>query len=128
MTSELRNCVQCGRLYVGGPPVCPDCRQAEAAAFERVRAYLDEHPAASIAETCEATGVASGLLHRFVEEGRLLLQPGAGATCKICGAPLTTGRLCQDCQVELQRAQERSSRGANRSSGGGIYSRRTDRQ
>ena len=123
--SALRNCVQCGRLFVSAAAVCPECRQAEDAAFERVRAYLDEHPAASIAETCEATGVTSALLHRFVEEGRLALAAGAGATCKICGAPVTSGRLCPDCQAELVRAQERTARGTNRHSGG-FYSRRLD--
>jgi predicted amidophosphoribosyltransferase len=125
MTSELRNCLECGRLFVGPAPVCPDCRRAQEAAFDRVRAYLADNPAASIRETCEATEVAPGLLRRFVEEGRLVLAATAGATCKVCGAPVTSGRLCPDCQGELQRDQEKSARASNRHSGG-FYSRRTD--
>lgn len=97
------------------------------AAFERVRAYLADNPAASIRETCEATEVALGLLHRFVEEGRLVLAASAGITCKVCGAPITTGRLCPDCQAELQRAQDKAAPSANRHSGG-FYSRRSDHQ
>jgi predicted amidophosphoribosyltransferase len=127
MTSELRNCLECGRLFVGTAAVCPECRQAEDAAFERVRDYLGENPSASIRETCEATEVAPALLHRFVEEGRLVLASGAGATCKICGAPVTSGRLCAACQAELERAKERSARGSKGPSGG-FYSRPSGHQ
>ncbi len=127
MTSELRNCRECGRLFVGATPACPECRKAEDAAFERVRTYLGENPSASIRETCEATEVAPGLVRRFVEDGRLILAAGAGATCKICGAPVTSGRLCADCQAELERAKERSGRTSNGPSGG-FYSRRSGHQ
>jgi predicted amidophosphoribosyltransferase len=119
--SELRNCRECGKLFVGATPVCPDCRRAEDHAFDQVRAYLDEHPAASVAETAGATGVALALVHRFVEDGRLVMQ-GAGAVCRVCGAPVVTGRLCPDCQEELRRAQARAARGA-KAHPGGFYSR-----
>jgi len=119
--SELRNCRECGKLFVGASPTCPECRAAEDALFDRVRGHLAEHPAASVQETCEATGITPGKLRHFVEEGRLVMAASAGLTCKVCGVPLTTGRLCEDCQEELRRAGERSAKAARK---GGFYSRR----
>jgi predicted amidophosphoribosyltransferase len=119
---ELRNCRDCGKLFVGSLPLCPDCRQAEDDAFGQVREYLRRHPAASIPETSEATGVAPALVRRFVEEGRLTLQGADAATCRICGVPVASGRICPRCLAEMRREPGGPARAAKAPSRG-FYSR-----
>lgn len=117
---ELRNCRECGKLFVGTGPLCPDCVRKDAEQFERLRSHLEETPGAFIQETCEATGVSPATIRRFVAEGRLSMAADAGATCTVCGAPVVTGRLCPDCQANLEAAARRT----RRPSRGGFYSRR----
>jgi len=47
---DIRNCKRCGRLfnYIGGRPICQDCKKQDEEEFKRVKEYLYEHPKASI--------------------------------------------------------------------------------
>jgi len=102
----LRNCVRCGNLMDGRlGSVCPDCRKQEAEAFDRVRAYLREHPQANLREVSEGAGVDPDQIRRFLREGRLELVGDPDALhCERCGASISTGRLCSDCLRELEAA------------------------
>jgi hypothetical protein len=120
VTTELRNCRVCGTLFVGAPGLCPACRAAEDAAFDRVRRYVEEHGGAALGDICAATGVSADQVRRFLQEGRLVLE-GAGLVCERCGAPIATGRFCLACVGELRRAGQ--SAASPRAPVGGIYSR-----
>lgn len=101
----LRNCSRCGQLMddrLG--PVCPECRRQDAEAFDRVRAYLQSHPQANLAEVSQGAGVDVDQIRRFLREGRLELVGDPDALhCERCGASITTGRLCSDCVRELEQ-------------------------
>lgn len=102
----LRNCVRCGNLMDGRlGPLCLECRRNDAEAFDRVRAYLEEHPQANLGEVSEGTGVEVDQIRRFLREGRLELVGDPDALhCERCGASIATGRLCSDCVRELEEA------------------------
>jgi len=71
MTRVVR-CERCGRLYQYlARSTCSECLTSLDREFEAVRDYLRENPGASVEATFEATGVETGTIVRFVEEGRL---------------------------------------------------------
>lgn len=101
----LVNCTWCGKVYVAHQPgLCPECREAEDADFERIRAYLAEQPAAGVEEVAAATGVAPARILRFLRTGRLrLAQKSDSLTCRLCGEPIETGQVCPRCALRIRR-------------------------
>jgi predicted amidophosphoribosyltransferase len=100
----LDYCSQCGKLFAGGGRLCPECAQAEEEEFERVRAYLDQHPGAEVEEVSRATGVPGSKILRYLREGRLMSVPrGATLACERCGRKVDYGRFCLPCAQELSR-------------------------
>jgi len=57
---DIRNCKRCGRLfnYIGGRPICQDCKKQDEEEFKRVKEYLYEHPKASIIEVSNALDIS----------------------------------------------------------------------
>ncbi|UOF91419.1 hypothetical protein LSG31_03965 [Fodinisporobacter ferrooxydans] len=106
----LANCPLCGKLFNKAlRDVCPDCIRAEDEAFHTVRDYLREHKNAKPYEVSEATEVPLGTIYKFVREGRLIAYhyPGLHYECERCGAPITKGKICDDCMKNsLQHVQK----------------------
>ncbi len=96
---NLRNCAACGKVFLyRGKEYCPACLEDEEKDFEKVHAYLTDHPGADVGEIEEATGVEGGRILRFLKEGRLISSsPVPSLRCESCGNPIPGGRLCCRC-------------------------------
>lgn len=103
--AEIRNCPRCGKLFVYvGVPICRDCLEQEEQQYNSVRQYLKDHPGATPGEISEKTGVPVHMVMEFLRRG--LLQSAAHTedlTCVICRKPITSGKICPECQSQLER-------------------------
>lgn len=103
----LVNCTRCGKMFqkLSSRKICPLCMEADEAAFEVARTYIDKHPGAEVAEVAEATGVEEALILRFLRDGRFT-HWGAGRVvgCTQCGKEIPFGdKLCTSCRETLAR-------------------------
>ncbi|MGN1147943.1 MAG: flagellar protein [Lachnospiraceae bacterium] len=102
---NVRNCRKCGRIfnYVMGPHICPACREALEADFQRVKEYVREHKGATITEVAEECNVEIQQIHQWLREERLELTEGSSIVlqCESCGALIKSGRYCEKCKREL---------------------------
>lgn len=101
---ELRNCTDCGRPFLfAGVDLCLPCLEKEEEAFDKVRAYLRDHPGADVDTVAKATEVVRERILRFVRKGRLETnQLGEMALgCVLCGSPIPSGRYCDRCAAGL---------------------------
>ncbi|OPZ92906.1 MAG: hypothetical protein BWY74_01361 [Firmicutes bacterium ADurb.Bin419] len=103
---DIRNCRRCKRLfnYIGGAPICHDCKQQDEVDYKRVKEYLYDHPKASIIEVSQELEVSVQQIKMYLKEGRLEIVGNDGnmiLECERCGKSITTGRLCNDCSKEV---------------------------
>lgn len=102
---ELRNCKQCGNLFLynGTQLVCPQCFEKEEKNFELVKDYLWDHPKASLRQVVEGTGVREDKILRYLQEGRISLADDSSISlqCELCGAKISYGRICAQCAKSL---------------------------
>ena len=101
---EFRNCRNCGRPFLyQGNSLCPACRQAEEEDYEKVKAYLNEHPKSNLEEIHQATGVSKERILSYLRQGRLEAVDGIvlGLQCGLCGRPIKSGRVCVECAREM---------------------------
>jgi hypothetical protein len=72
--------------------------------FNDVRDFIYDNPGASIDEVCEATGAETAEIRRWLTEGRLILAKGSPISlrCDKCGAPIVTGKQCENCLNKLR--------------------------
>ncbi|MFZ5986022.1 MAG: MerR family transcriptional regulator [Bacillota bacterium] len=103
---DVRNCKICGKIYnyIGGSPVCQDCRQQDEADFKRVKEYLYDHPGATIFEVSKELEVSVQKIKGYLKEGRLEIVGEEGnmiLECESCGKSIKTGRFCNDCAKGL---------------------------
>ena len=73
---DVKNCKGCNRLfqYIGGPPLCPACRDALENKFAEVKEYIYQNPGASIATVSDATEVSVKQIKQWIREDRLVLS------------------------------------------------------
>lgn len=108
MSLQFKRCKTCGRIFqsIHGNE-CPECIDERERKFQLVKDYLYEHPGAFMEEIVEETKVDPKLVLRFLKEGRLEMLNSAGLlTCEKCGAPITSGTMCQKCKDKLARAMQ----------------------
>lgn len=102
---NVRNCRNCGRIfnYVAGPALCPHCREELEKKFQQVKEYIENHKGVGIQEVAEECDVSPNQIHQWLREERLELVEGSGISlqCESCGAPITSGRLCEKCKREV---------------------------
>lgn len=102
---EVRYCKRCGKLfnYTGLSPICDSCRKKEEEAFEKVKKYLDENPHSDIKKISEDTEVSTHQINQWIREERLELSKDSNITlkCERCGAPIRTGRFCNECKTKM---------------------------
>lgn len=106
--ADIRNCARCGRLFSStGNRICPACLAEDEKRFQKVAAYLKEHPLADVLEVSQGTGVEEHVILEFVRTGRLEavgLGEKLQVQCERCGRPIRSGRYCAACQKELAEA------------------------
>lgn len=102
---NLRNCAQCGKLFVFiNRNICPDCLAKEEEMFEVVRTYLRDNPDSKIKEVSEATEVPEDKIIRFLREGRIISgNINAGLVCETCSKPISSGYTCEECKDKLRK-------------------------
>jgi flagellar operon protein (TIGR03826 family) len=102
---DARNCRRCGRMYnyIGGPPICIDCKNADEEIFKKVKAYLYDKPGASLAQVSTDLEVTVEKIKMFLREGRLEITEGSNIIleCERCGKSIRTGRFCTECQNQV---------------------------
>lgn len=102
---EVRYCKRCGKLfnYTGVSPICDSCRKKEEEAFEKVKKYLDENPRSDIRKISEDTEVSTHQINQWIREERLELSKDSPLIlkCERCGAPIRTGRFCNECKMKM---------------------------
>lgn len=102
---DVRNCRRCGRLYnyIGGPPICMDCRNADEEVFKKVKEYLYANPGATLSQVSMECDVSVEKIKMFLREGRLEITDGSNIIleCEKCGKAIKTGRFCNECQSHL---------------------------
>lgn len=103
---DVRNCRKCGRLfnYIGGAPICQDCKKEDEADFARVKEYLYKNPGASITMVSTDLEMSVEKIKRFLKEGRLEITGEDGnmvLECENCGKSIRSGRFCDECERSL---------------------------
>lgn len=103
---DVKNCKRCGRIfnYLGGPMICPVCKDQDEVDYRRVKEYLYDKPGAPMSEVSTVLDVSIEKIKRFLKEGRLEIK-GDDANfileCESCGKSINTGRLCKECERTL---------------------------
>lgn len=109
---EVRNCRNCGRLfnYLGGPNICPACREEVEKKFQEVKEYIRENPRSNIPEIAEANNVTTSQIKQWIREERLQFADDSpvGIECEICGTTIKTGKYCESCKNNTAAALAKS--------------------
>jgi len=103
---DVRNCRKCGKIfnYIGGAPICPQCKEKEEDDFKKVKEYLYQNPGASITQVSTELEISIELIKRFLRDGRLEITSDDGnliLECENCGKSIRSGRFCPDCERNL---------------------------
>ena len=102
---EIRNCKGCNRLFqhIGGPVLCPACREELENKFTKVKEYIYENRGASITQVSEEMDVPVKQIKQWIREERLVLSDAteAGIVCEKCGHPICSGRFCAKCKTQM---------------------------
>lgn len=102
---DVRNCKRCRKIfnYIGGQPLCPQCKEELEKKFQEVKAFVQEHKNISVAEVAKECEVEESQIHQWVKEERLMFSSGIniGIVCEKCGEPIETGRFCGRCKVNM---------------------------
>ena len=102
---EIRNCKGCNRLFqhIGGPVLCPACREELENKFTKVKEYIYENRGASITQVSEEMDVPVKQIKQWIREERLVLSDAteAGIVCEKCGHPICSGRFCDKCKTQM---------------------------
>lgn len=103
---DVRNCRKCGKIfsYLGGPPICPACKQVDEEDFKRIKEYLYKNPGAGLNQVSVELEIGVEKIKRFLKEGRLEIVSEEGnmfLECENCGKSIKSGRFCDDCEKDL---------------------------
>jgi uncharacterized protein len=110
---EIKNCKRCGKIFrFNGNYICPACIRKDDEDFQTVKEYLLAHPGSTPIVVSEATGVDITTIDRFIRTGLLdsddYQLADATLECEQCGAPIKSGRFCDQCLNQLQRGLEKA--------------------
>ncbi|MHC0038165.1 TIGR03826 family flagellar region protein [Pseudoneobacillus sp. C159] len=114
MTSNLGNCIRCGKLFLKFRDICPDCFQKQEDDYEKVSGYLRKHRTATISQVNEDTGVTITQIRQFILAGRISVTdlPNLSYPCESCGNLIREGKRCLSCHQtinQLSAQMEKSS-------------------
>ncbi len=114
---ELRNCPECGKVFTYiRTNLCPACQEKDEKNFRLVRSFIVRNPSANIKIVSEETGVSETSILRYLKEERISLASNVvegKLTCEICGATISSGRLCKACAEKLTTGIKREFKEEN---------------
>ena len=115
---ELMNCRKCGKMFqrVGGPPLCSECRKELEDKFTEVKKYVKENPQSNINKISADNDVPVPQINQWIREESLSFTEDSVVTlsCEKCGAPIRTGRFCQNCKSTMITKMEGSTPNAEK--------------
>ncbi len=102
---DVRNCVRCNKIfnYVGGVPICPNCRKNLEEKFKEVKLFIRKNSASGITEVAEKCDIDVKQIRQWIREERLSFSEDSaiGIDCEMCGKTIRTGRFCDTCKAAL---------------------------
>lgn len=102
---DVRNCVKCNKIfnYIGGVPICPNCRKNLEEKFKEVKLFIRKNPSAGITEVSEKCETDVKQIRQWIREERLSFssESAIGIDCELCGKTIRTGRFCDECKTKL---------------------------
>ena len=111
----LASCARCKKMFNKvSSQICPLCKDAEDADYEKIRAVIDTDPNLNVEQVSQEAEVDLSVVQRMVKEGlvsAVTLEECKGIKCGQCGAPAIsiTKRLCKICldkmNAQMARAQ-----------------------
>ena len=105
MFMDFINCPRCGKVFRRlTVPICETCVENEEKDFMRIKEFIEKNPASTLQDVSEGTDVSTRRLLKYLKEGRLELAVGLTGgefICERCNKPITTGRYCSKCQLEM---------------------------
>ena len=118
---EVTNCRSCKKLfnYISGQRLCPACKEKLEKKFLEVKQYIRDNPEKNISEVSTEMDVTIQQLKLWVRQERLSFTEDSNVTieCEKCGAPIRTGRFCEQCKKGLVDTLEGLYRGEEVSRG-----------
>ncbi|WP_196595400.1 flagellar protein [Pectinatus frisingensis] len=103
MANKMKNCPECGRLFIDtGAGMCSDCVAEEEKKELVVSSYLRDNPGSTIKQIYEATGIKEKTIMRMIRAGRFIGKGSITYPCERCGELISEGRYCAKCTQELQ--------------------------
>ncbi len=117
--NKVFTCGKCRRMfqYPGyGPKLCPECKKQDDEDYEKVKTYLRDNPGRTLYQTSEDCNVSIEEIRGWLKDERLEYK-GEGSTglvCEHCGAPITSGKLCDECRMAYSRAAGEMARSLSR--------------
>ena len=103
---NVEHCPECGSVYQTNlRQLCGACSSKMDADLQACETYLRRNRKANRKALHEATEVSMKRITRFVRSGRLSVRdyPALGYDCELCGEEISTGKLCVDCAVHIQK-------------------------
>ncbi len=102
---DVKNCRRCRRLfnYIGGQPICPQCREELEKKFQEVKKYIFDNRGATLRDVVDNCDIEEGQIRQWVREERLEFSSGVdiGVQCEKCGASIVSGRFCEKCKASM---------------------------
>ncbi len=100
---DYRYCSRCKKMYtIGNNKLCAECIRDLDDCMRVIRDYLDENPRANINMVSEGTGVEErDILYLLRAERLELSEAGSGLVCDGCGNPISRGRYCDACKMNM---------------------------
>ena len=111
---DVRNCKRCKKIfnYMGGLPICSNCRKQDEEDFQAVKEYLYKNPGANLTQVSTDLEISVQQIRMYLKEGRLEIM-GDGSNlvleCESCGKSIRSGRYCDECSKNMANGLKEAS-------------------
>ncbi len=105
MSTNLRQCKQCGKLLSTYSELCSECSEKRDKDFILIKDYIYDYPEANVSQIAKDTKVEEKVILYFLKEGRLTVKSeDTGLKCEKCGKIIHSGRFCGMCKLKLENS------------------------
>ena len=104
---DVRNCRKCGKVfnYIGGVPVCPQCKQQQEEDFQKAKEFIRANPNTTVAVVAEECEIDIQMIRQWLREERLTFGSleSSDLVCENCGTKILSGRFCDKCKSSVAK-------------------------